>query len=50
MSEPVRSDAVDDPENIAEFVVEAGAHHACRQGVTHIADALANVIPDVGNL
>src|SRR5262249_27593295 len=40
-------EAVDDPEGIAELVVEAGADHAGRQGVAHVADALAYVIPDV---
>ena len=37
------------PECIAEFVVEAGSDHAHRKGGAHVADALADVIPDIGN-
>src|SRR5262245_64522736 len=50
LREPVGSEAVDDPEGIAELVVEAGPDHAGRQSVAHVADALASVIPDVRHL
>ena len=50
MREAVRGEAVDDAERIAELVVEAGPDDAGRQGVAHVADALANVIPDVRHL
>src|SRR5215475_5633882 len=50
MREALRDKAIDDAECIAELVVEAGSDHACRQGVPNIADALADMIPDVGNL
>jgi hypothetical protein len=50
VGKPVGRDAVDDPEDIAELVVEPGAHHTGRQRVTHVADALADVVPNVGNL
>ena len=42
-------EAVDRPESVAEFVVEEGSEHAARQGPLHVADALADVIPDVGH-
>ena len=50
MSEAVRGEAVDDSEGITELIVEARADDAGRQGVAHIGDAFADVIPDVGNL
>src|SRR5215470_7780344 len=46
MRKTVGRKAVDDPERVAELVVEAWADDANRQGMT---DALANVIPDVRN-
>ena len=49
MREPVGREAVDDPERVAELVVEARPDDARRQGVPDIADALADMIPDVGN-
>src|SRR5262245_2049990 len=49
MSEAVGREAVDDPERIAEIVVEARTDHAGRQRMAHVADALAHVVPDVGN-
>ena len=48
--EPVGGEAVDDPEGVAELVVEAGPDDAGRQRMAHVADALADVIPDVGHL
>jgi len=50
VGEPVRGNAVDDPEYIAEFVVEPRTYYVGRQRVAHVPDALANVIPDVGDL
>ena len=50
MGESVCGEAINDSENIAEFVVEPRADDAVRQSVAHIADTFANVIPDVGNL
>src|SRR5215510_10682953 len=49
MREALRDEAIDDPERIAEVVIEAWSDHARRQGMADIADALADVIPDVGN-
>ena len=48
--EPIGGEAVDDSKGVAELVVEAGPDDAGRQRVAHIADALADVIPDVGDL
>ena len=50
MSEPVGSESVDDSVGIAEFVVKAGTDNAGRQGMTDVADALPDMIPDVRNL
>ena len=47
MGEAVRGEAVDDAEGVAEIVVEARADNAGRQGVPDVADALADVIPDI---
>ena len=47
MGEAVGGEAVDDAERVAEIVVEARADDAGRQRVADIADALADVIPDV---
>src|SRR5215468_7842939 len=49
MGEALGDEAVDDPERIAELVVEARPDYARRQGMADIADALAHVIPDVGD-
>ena len=49
LAEPIRGEAVDDPENIAEFIVEARPDYPRRQGVAHIADAFADLVPDIGN-
>src|SRR5208282_74041 len=50
MGKSVCSDAVDDSENIAEFIVEPRADHAVRESVAHIANTGANVVPNGGNL
>ena len=50
MGEAVGGEAVDDPEGVAELVVEARPDDARGQRVADVADALADVIPDVGNL
>ena len=50
MREAVGGEAVDDPEGVAEIVVEARPDDAGRQGVADVADALAHVIPDVRHL
>ena len=47
MGETIRGEAVDDPERVAELVVEAGADDAGRQGTADVADVLADMIPDV---
>ncbi len=50
VGETVGGEAVDDSEGVAELVVEAGPDDARRQRVADIADALADVIPDVRDL
>ncbi len=45
--EAVGGEAVDDAERVAEIVVEAGSDNARGQGPAHVADALADMIPDV---
>ena len=50
MREAVGGEAVDDPERVAELVVEERSHHAGRQGVAHVGDALAHVVPGVVDL
>ena len=50
LGESVRGEAVDDPEGIAELVVETWADDAGRQRMPHVADALADVVPDVRHL
>ena len=50
LREAVGREAVDDAERVAELVVEARSDDASRQRVAHIADALADVIPDIGHL
>ena len=47
MGEAVRGEAVDQPEGVAEIVVEAGSDHSGRQRAAYVADVLANLIPDV---
>ena len=47
--ETVARKAVDNPERIAEIVIEAGPNNSGRQRVADIADILANLIPGVGN-
>lgn len=48
--EAVRREAVNDAERVAELVVEERPERSWRQGVPHVADTLANLIPRVGNL
>ena len=48
MGKSVAGKAVDDPESVAEIVIEARADDARRQRVAHIADVLANLVPGVG--
>ena len=50
MGEAVGGESVDDPEGVAELVVETRADDAGRQRMADVADALANVVPDIGNL
>ena len=50
LGEPIRGEAVDDPEGIAELVVEARTDNAGRQRMPHVADALADMVPNVRNL
>ena len=50
MGETVGGEAVDQPIGVAEVVVEAGTDDARRQRVADVADVLADLIPDVGNL
>ena len=47
MCKSIGGESVDDPERVAEFIVESRSDHPGRQGVVHVADALADVIPDV---
>ena len=48
--EAIGGEAVDDAEGVAELVVEAGPDDAGRQRVADVADALADLVPDVGDL
>src|SRR5215472_8002390 len=50
VGEPVSSETVDDPVGIAELVVKERPNNAGRQGVSHVADTLPHVVPDIGNL
>ena len=47
VTEAVGGEAVDQPERVAEVVVEAGSDNACRQRAADVADVLAHLIPDV---
>ena len=49
MTEPVRREPVDDPECVAEIVVEERPDDARGERVANIADAFADMIPDVGD-
>src|SRR5277367_1760913 len=49
MGKSVGGDAVDDAVNVAEFIVEPRTDHAVRQGVAHVANAGANVVPNRGD-
>ena len=50
MGEPIGGEAVDDAVSVAELVVESGPDDALRQGAADVADLLAHLIPDVGDL
>ena len=50
MGEAVGGEAVDDAEDVAELVVEAGADDAARQRGPDVADLLAHVVPAVRHL
>jgi hypothetical protein len=50
MRKSIRGEAVDNSECVAEFIVEARSDNARGEGVAHVADAFAHVIPDIGNL
>src|SRR5262249_18689601 len=45
----VGGEAIADPDRAAKLIVEAGPDDARRESVSHIADAFADVIPDVWN-
>src|SRR5258705_10559274 len=49
MRETVARKAIDNPERIAEIVIEAGPNNSCRKRVADITDILANLIPGVRN-
>ena len=46
----VGGESIDDPEGVAELVVETWPDDAGRQCMPHVADALADVVPDVRHL
>ena len=50
MGESVRGEAVDDPVGVAEIVIEARPDDAGRQRAAHVADVLADLVPDVRHL
>ena len=50
LGEAVGGEAVDDAEDVAELVVEAGADDAARQRAPDVADLLADVVPAVRHL
>ncbi len=47
MREAVGGEGVDDAEGVAELVVEEGAADALRQGMAHVADLLAHLVPGI---
>src|SRR5215469_13513749 len=47
MCKSIGDEPIDDPERVAEFIIESWSYHPGRQGVAHVADALAYMIPDV---
>src|SRR5262249_54857799 len=49
MGKTFRRESIDNPERIAEFVVEAGLDNADRKSRAHVADAFADMVPDVRN-
>src|SRR5262252_2696750 len=50
MRETLRTNTVNQPVGVAEVVIETRSDDAGRQGMTNIADVLANLIPDVRHL
>ncbi len=50
LREAVGSEAVDQAEGVAEFIVEARSDDALRQAAPHVANAFAHVVPDVRHL
>ena len=50
LGEAVGGEAVDDAEHVAEVVVEERPQHALRQGVADVADAVAHLLPDFGDV
>src|SRR5262245_40167655 len=50
MRKPFRCEPEDDSKRVAEIIVEARSDNPDRQGMTNVADAFADVIPDIGNL
>src|SRR5690606_17622096 len=50
MRKSVRGESVDDAERVAELVVEARPGDAGWQGAAHVADALADMVPGIGDL
>src|SRR5271169_3130615 len=49
MGESVGRETIDDAECVAELVVESRPDNAYRKSMAHVADTLADVIPDVGD-
>ena len=49
LAEAVCGKAIDDAERIAEFIVETRPDYPLWQGVPHVGDAFAHVVPDVGD-
>ena len=47
MREAVGGEGVDDPEGVAELVVEKGSDDPLRQGMAHVADLLTYLVPAV---
>src|SRR5262245_18121413 len=47
MSETVCGESVNDAERIAELIIEPRSNHADRKRMAHVADAFANMVPDV---
>jgi hypothetical protein len=50
MREAIGGEGVDDSEGVAELVVEKGSDDPLRQGVAHVADLFAHLVPAVRNV